>query len=216
MKRVISLLTLCFTLLTVHADDETFTVCTYNIDGLPTSLNLMGFELPIKPSCTGAEGTVKIGEYLAGKSYDIIGVNEDFQYHNELWQGMEATYECGTWQGPIDTSESIPDIPLEMDGLNLLWKKGVKVENEEITSFTNAYGIFDHENDSLVTKGFRYYKVTLQSGTVIDMYITHMDASVNLDDAEDIRVRRIQLKQIADAINDNHNGRPIIDGRHKL
>ena len=209
MKKTISILTLCFTLLAAHAE-ETFTVCTYNIDGLPTNLNVLGFELPIKPSGTGAGGTVKIGEYLAGKNYDIIGVNEDFQYHSELMQNMAATYEYATWQGPIDVSESIPNIPLEMDGLNLLWKKGIKVENEKITSFTNAYGILDHENDSLVTKGFRYYKVTLQSGTVIDMYITHMDASVNLNDAEDIRVRRIQLKQIADAINANHNGRPII------
>ncbi len=216
MKRLFTLAALCCTLLSANADNETFTVCTYNIDGLPTSLNVMGMEIPIKKDGAGAEGTLKISQYFAGKDYDIIGVNEDFQFHKELMTDLSDKYECGKWPGPIEiTATTIGDllasIPFKVDGLNLLWKKdGIKAENETITPFTNAYGIIDHENDSLVTKGFRYYKVTLKSGTEIDMYITHMDASVNLDDKEDIRVRRIQLKHIADSINANNNGRPII------
>ena len=215
MKKIISLLALCCFLLTAHAGNETFKVCTYNIDGLPSELSVFGLNIPIKKDGAGPEGTLKNGEYFAGKDYDIIGVNEDFQYHNELMQSLSGKYDCGTWQGPIEIKattilELLESIPINVDGLDLLWKKNIKAEDESLTTFTNAYGLIDHENDSLVSKGFRYYKVTLETGTEIDMYITHMDASVNLDDAEDIRVRRIQLKQIADAINANHNGRPII------
>ncbi len=216
MKKIFTLAALCCTLLTAHADNETFKVCTYNIDGLPTSLEVMGVSIPIKKDGAGADGTKKISEYFAGKDYDIIGVNEDFQYHNELMSSLSDKYNAGKWPGAIVvTATSIGDllasIPFKVDGLNLLWKKDeIKAENETITPFTNAYGLIDSENDSLVTKGFRYYKVTLKGGTEIDMYITHMDASVNLDDAEDIRVRRIQLKHIADSINANKNGRPII------
>lgn len=200
----------------VKAGNETFTVCTYNVDGLPDSITVMGVKVALKKDGAGESGSVKIGKYLSETSYDLIGVNEDFQYHNSLLLNMGDKYDCGTWQGGIDIPDSLTIfqalllIPFKTDGLNLFWKKGIKAEDEKITTFTNAYGLIDHENDSLVTKGFRYYKVTLATGTEVDMYITHMDASVNLDDAEDIRVRRIQLKQIADAINENHNGRPII------
>ncbi|MBR1469729.1 MAG: hypothetical protein IJ605_06450, partial [Prevotella sp.] len=76
------------------AGDDVFTVATLNVDGLPSYIG----GIHINPDGPGGE-TWRVGGYLARKGYDIIGVQEDFNYDEELRTPLEETHYCGDWQG---------------------------------------------------------------------------------------------------------------------
>ena len=79
--------------------------------------------------------------------------------------------------------------------------------NETFVEFTSKYGgLLDGANDC-IKKGFRYYLVTMKDGVQFDVYITHMNSGSS---DEHIAAREKQFAQMANYINDNRSGRPII------
>ena len=186
-----------------HAQ-ETFTACALNVDGLP--LKILGYSL--NTGGPGEEGSYAIGQYLAEKGYDLLAFSEDFNYHDTLMVPLTDTYEAGTHRGALTvstTSELLAfanqTLRFDTDGLEFLWKKdGFSATDESWTAWTDCHGYTTDGADSLITKGFRYYLVTLPSGFQIDVYTLHMEAETT---DEDNACRASQLAQLRDTLLNN-------------
>lgn len=199
-------------LLPLAAQDETpaqatFTVAAMNVDGLPPTLAGITLNKDAKEEA-GATG---IGNKLATKGYDFVGLSEDFNYHESLITPLDGIYTSGTWRGKINSAlEGIGALlgnPFDTDGLGLLWKSSVTAADESWTMWTDRNGTTSNGSDELIAKGYRHYAVTLgETGIVIDVFQLHMDAET--DDA-DLAARESQMAQLAaDIIGSYDNGRP--------
>lgn len=176
----------------------TFTCASYNVDGLPKRI---GF-FTINPDGPGAEGTQKMAAKIAADDWDFFGVSEDFTNHSTLVSGLPE-FTFGTYGGNYTTRST--------DGINLAWRSGdkVKATNETHIKFSSSYGGLTAGANTSITKGFRYYLVTLKDGTQIDVYITHMN-TYSSSGSGHINAQHAQLSQIANYIIAHRNGRPAI------
>lgn len=201
-----------------------FTVASLNVDGMPKSVKVAGiYTVNLNPDATEGPGAKAIGEKLLESGFDVVGVSEDFNYHNNLWDaawnnGQSVHYNATTHRGSITAGlgavgDYLGKKPvLDSDGLCLFYRVGVVDQNvlentEAWTQWNDHYGYDDHGADGLIKKGFRYYLVTLADGTEIDLYTMHMDAE---SDKEDCDARSSQLKQIVSVIKGTDNKRPIV------
>lgn len=175
----------------------TFICATYNVDGLR---NILG----INKDGPGHDGTKTMGKKINSEyKWDFFGVSEDFDNHDDLI-GTLTDYNSGSWRGNVTSTSGNKNT----DGLCFFWKnEGVKVKGESWTAFTSSAGDLLNGANTLISKGYRYYLVTLADGTEIDVYITHMNTSGK--DAH-MNAQHAQLTQIADAILANDNKHPII------
>lgn len=112
-------------------------------------------------------------------------------------------FTFGTYGGNYTTRST--------DGINLAWRSGdkVKATNETRIKFSSSYGGLTAGANTSITKGFRYYLVTLKDGTQIDVYITHMN-TYSSSGSGHINAQHAQLSQIANYIIAHRNGRPAI------
>lgn len=177
-------------------------VITYNIDGLPETLDLNDLPWLFKPiawiyklfkgttivAVNDNEGkkekTEEISQRLHDSNADVICVQEDFNYHTELTSCLQDYFQ-GTFMGAIDLSKVfsmvrwLPYPRYKSDGLGFFSKR--PFVNEKIVTWDKSYGYFSHANDKLTMKGFRKYVVyiddVLYAGNAfIDIYVIHMDA----------------------------------------
>lgn len=211
---------------------------TYNIDGLPEQLDLNDLPWLLKPIAwiyKLLKGTtvitindnhdtdkniLDISNYLPTISPDVIGVQEDFNYHDTLMSCLKD-YSSSTFTGKIDFSDVLHSIKwfpyprFKADGLNLITKNSrVEVRSEEIIKWKKSYGYFTHANDKLTTKGFRAYTLSVDN-VEIDVYILHMDADFYNPDtcpdvSGDIKARKSQLEQLSEYIISRNAPRPSI------
>ena len=165
-----------------------FTATALNVDGLPSLINNDG---------PGSNGTKLISTYLKNKDYDIIGISEDFEYHDELKSDM-AGYSWGTYRGSVNVLNLFS--PANTDGLELAWNTNtVSVTNESWTQWSHSES---GDGNQYIKKGFRHYDMTLDGGQVIDVYVLHMDAG-------DVpQSREQQWSQMADVVNAANPNRP--------
>lgn len=178
----------------------TFTAASLNVDGLPT-INLGSIH--VNPEGRGAQGATDIGKYLmiSNKRYDILAVQEDFDYNPQLVAEFGNTYGQGSWRGAIDRGRAATAYlgltdGCETDGLNFFWntENGLEAGGEYWERYT---ALTKDEGNQLIQKGFRYYEVTLADGMTIDVYITHMDAGEATDS------RNAQWTQLKNAVVQN-------------
>lgn len=170
-----------------------FTVAAMNVDGLPSIINSGG---------PGSSGTKSIGTYISNSGFDLVGVSEDFEYHSNLVSGATG-YSNTTWRGTVGLSNVLGSAA-DTDGLNLLYKNGITVSGESWTQFNDSYNT---SGNTYIKKGYRYYQATLADGITIDVYILHADAG-SVEGS--ITSRKSQMSQLADAINANTSGNPIV------
>ncbi|MCR4835646.1 MAG: hypothetical protein K5899_04565 [Bacteroidaceae bacterium] len=77
----------------------------------------------------GGAGTARIGKYLLAKNYDLVMMQEDFNYHDVLTVMMEDVYGMDEWSGEIGIEDRKIDFlhlqnhRFECDGLMACWKK---------------------------------------------------------------------------------------------
>lgn len=198
---------------------ERFSVATLNIDGLPKKILIVNSN----PDGPGGPGTVRIGNYLMNRDYDMIFMQEDFSYHGELAAVLDGTYGLDTWSGTVGIDIPgkkidflhLQNLQFECDGLMGAWKPGITVNGGQRTAWTDGFGKFSHANDLLVTKGFRRYEVTLASGTAVVVYNLHMDAESGVDAEEgkagpDRAARLNQWRQLREAVMQSLDTRPVI------
>ncbi len=216
-------------------------VATFNVDGLPVYVSLgsvlgafvRSLNIPdrridddnniyINEDGPGARGSRELGKAISGKDWDVFGLNEDFNYHNEIWASLERYYR-GTYLGAFEASgleylalvaRVAAQQPLfEIDGLEF----GVRsdffsIDAERIVPWNSdaVYGYFTNDSDELTKKGFRYYSVAVNKdgiSTRVDFIIMHADAG---SAPEDKKARENGYTQILNFIKGLYSTAPMI------
>lgn len=131
------------------AAEGKFSVITYNVAGLPQIIS--------SAVTSRASSIAEIGKRL--NDYDIVHVQEDFNYNTELYGGNSHPYR----------SKSMGPIPFG-DGLNTLSK--FPISNVERVEWTDCAGA-----DCLTSKGFTRSRVQIAHQVYIDFYNVHANAS---------------------------------------
>ncbi|OKK07614.1 endonuclease [Streptomyces sp. CB03234] len=155
----------------------TFSVLTYNVAGLPEGLS----------SGNPATNTPLISPRLA--AYDIVNVQEDFNYHAALYAGDDHPYRT-----PTSGGAGIGD------GLNTLSDHAF--EDFQRVDWNDCAG-----TDCLTPKGFTLARVRLAEGVFVDLYNVHANADVT--DAA-LAARRANIEQLSAFIRANSAGNAVI------
>ncbi|MER6010929.1 jacalin-like lectin [Streptomyces bluensis] len=159
------------------APGGTFNVLTYNIAGLPLGLGDSDPET----------NTPLIGQRLG--PYDIVNVQEDFNYHASLYANDSHPYRTATSGGAAFG-----------DGLNTL--SDYSFDDFERVRWNNCTG-----TNCLTPKGFSLARVRLAEGVFVDLYNVH----TNADDTDDaLAARRANIEQLSDFIQANSAGNAVI------
>ncbi|MGV9455119.1 jacalin-like lectin [Streptomyces sp. NPDC003635] len=159
------------------ATTGSFNVLTYNIAGLPLGLGDSDPET----------NTPLIGQRLG--PYDIVHVQEDFNYHASLYATDTHPYRTATSGGAGIG-----------DGLNTLSDYGF--EDFERVKWKDCTG-----TNCLTPKGFTLARVRLTEGAFVDLYNVHTNADSD-DDA--LAARRANIEQLSDFIQANSSGNAVI------
>ncbi|WP_426448462.1 jacalin-like lectin [Paenibacillus sp. S-38] len=166
-----------------HAAAGSFDVLSYNIGGLPAILS---------SSADPEKYTPQIGAKLA--PYELVNVQEDFNYHASLYASDTHPYRTPTSGGAGIGS-----------GLNTL--SGYPLYDLKRVTWNKRYGLFDNGSDELTPKGFTYKQVKLADGAYIDVYNLHADANTDTLSNE---ARRDNLTQLAAYIEANSQGHAVL------
>ncbi|MER7405053.1 jacalin-like lectin [Streptomyces sp. NPDC000070] len=159
------------------AESGSLNVLTYNIAGLPLGLGDSDPET----------NTPLIGQRLG--PYDVVNVQEDFNYHASLYANDKHPYRTATSGGAAfgDGLNTLSDHPFE-DFQRVKWKD---------CTGTNC----------LTPKGFSLARVRLAEGVFVDLYNVHTNAD-STDDA--LAARRANVEQLSDFIQANSAGNAVI------
>ncbi|WP_158647278.1 RICIN domain-containing protein [Actinoplanes sp. ATCC 53533] len=164
-------------------DSGTLDVLTYNIAGLPEILS---------SAATDRESsTTAIGQRLG--PYDIVNVQEDFNYHALLYAADSHPYRTPTSGG----------VPFG-SGLNTLsshYYDGDDFERVTWDSCDSGSG------DCLTPKGFTFMRVRLAEGVWVDVYNVHTDAG---SEPGDLAARAANLSQLTAFIQTRSAGNAVV------
>ena len=198
-------------------------VLTYNIDCLPQNLDLKDLPWWLQPvrwiyKLVKKTDLIRIndneckpydiGRYLLDSDADIIALQEDFNYHTEMYYStLKNIYNDTFHTGKIDLKNIkwFPYPRFKADGMNLFAKKeNVHILLGDTIKWNKSSGYFSHANDLLTTKGFRFYDIMID-GIFIDVYNIHMDADFyngKNNTTKDLEARRSQFDQLVSYIKD--------------
>jgi endonuclease/exonuclease/phosphatase family metal-dependent hydrolase len=157
-----------------------FTVLTYNIAGLPELIS----------SGDPAVNTPKISVLV--NDYDIVQVQEDFNYHAALYANDYHPYRTATSGGvPFgDGLNTLSNFPFSEDLIRVKWN-----------DCSNTDG------NCLTPKGFTWNRVRLEEGVYLDIYNCHTGAG-DVEAAYD--ARRKNIIQLVNYINTNSAGNAVL------
>ncbi|KAG7448354.1 mannose-binding lectin [Guyanagaster necrorhizus] len=150
---------------TADTTSGTFSLLTYNVAGLPEGLS----------SSNPATNTPLISERLG--PYNVINVEEDFNYHAELYANDSHPYRTPTSGGAGIGS-----------GLNTL--SDFEYIDLERTTWDECY---IDSGDCLTPKGFTLVRIRVSAGAWIDLYNLHTDAG---DEEGDLEARAANIAQL--------------------
>ncbi|PGG98426.1 hypothetical protein AJ79_08865 [Helicocarpus griseus UAMH5409] len=165
-----------------------FSFLTFNINGLPGISN----GVPGKKS----DNHKTMGSKFAQYGYDVIHVQEDFNYHDDLYGADNHPHRTETSGGLF-----------KGDGLNTLanhpWEESTfsRSKWDECSDINAA--------DCFTPKGFTAMTMELAPGVLIDFYNVHADASAT---EADLKARRDNIAQLAEFIQTNSADRPVVIG----
>jgi hypothetical protein len=159
------------------------TVMTYNIAGLPEGLS--------SAPTPRAPATTAIGQRLG--PYDLVNVQEDFNYHANLYAADAHPYRTPTSGGAGFGS-----------GLNTL--SSLPIDSDEFERVTWANCNLN-EGDCLTPKGFTFLRVRLAEGVYLDTYNLHADAG---SDSGDISARAGNFAQLTSFMRTHSAGNAVV------
>ncbi|KAL7276700.1 hypothetical protein RUND412_000281 [Rhizina undulata] len=166
-------------LLCSAASSGTLKVLTYNVAGLPEALS----------SSDPEEDTPYISARLS--PYELIHVQEDFNYHAALYASDSHPYRTPTSGG----------VPLG-DGLNTL--SNYPYIDFERTTWDDCYL---NSGDCLTPKGFTAMRVQLDTNVWVDVYNLHTDAG---GETGDLSARSSNVNQLVTYMSTYSAGMPMI------
>ncbi|WP_051292623.1 endonuclease/exonuclease/phosphatase family protein [Olivibacter sitiensis] len=157
-----------------------FSAMSYNIAGLP---GIISQAITDRKSSTALIGN-KINEY------DIVNVQEDFNFHAALYdEGNKHPYRTVT-KGPA----------LWGDGLNTLSRFPIYELKRVPWRHCTASNCF-------TPKGFSYCRIGLAKEVFIDLYNVHANA---YEDAKSAYARRLNMRQLLAFIQANSEGEAVL------
>ncbi|MET9118573.1 jacalin-like lectin [Streptomyces longwoodensis] len=166
------------------ADSGTFSVLTYNVAGLPEGLS--SAPTPRGPSTTA------IGQRIA--PYDVVHVQEDFNYHAALYAADTAhPYRTPTSGGAGIGSglNTLARIPYDQDAFERVRWSSCQLDS----------------GDCLTPKGFTFARHRLAEGVYVDFYDVHTNAGTN---AGDLASRADNLRQLTGFIAAHSAGNAVV------
>ncbi|MEU1177834.1 jacalin-like lectin [Streptomyces sp. NPDC005820] len=166
------------------ADSGTFSVLSYNVAGLPEALS--SAPTPRQSS------TTTIGGRIA--PYDIVHVQEDFNYHAYLY----AADTAHTYRTPTSGGAGIGS------GLNTLSKISYDTDDFERVGWNSCQ--LD-SGDCLTPKGFTFMRERLAEGVYVDFYNVHTNAGTN---EGDLASRADNLAQLTSFISTHSAGNAVV------
>lgn len=166
------------------ADSGSFNVLTYNVAGLPSAIS--------SASTPRDTSTTAIGQRIA--PYDIVHVEEDFNYHSYLYAGdTNHAYRTPTSGGAGIGS-----------GLNTLSKLPYDEDDFERVHWNSCQ---IDSGDCLTPKGFTFMRERLAEGVYVDFYNLHTNAGTNDGDEAS---RADNLGQLTAFINSHSAGNAVV------
>lgn len=159
-------------------ESKTFTVLDYNVSGLQTTSS----------SNKSAANMHMISSLL--NDYDIIAVQEDFAYHDQLIKNVTHPY----------LTQTSGNLPMG-DGMNFISKYPFQDHDRKV--WKERSGVTDSVSNQLTPKGFMYAQYELEPGAFVDIYTLQTDAGNDV-------TKHDNLVQLADYINTNSNGNAVI------
>ncbi|MFI7400768.1 jacalin-like lectin [Streptomyces sp. NPDC049541] len=166
------------------ADSGSFNVLSYNVAGLPAAVN--SAPTPRESSTTA------IGQRTA--PYDIVHVEEDFNYHSYLY-AADTTHAYRT---PTSGGAGIGS------GLNTLSKIPYDTDDFERVHWNSCQV---DSGDCLTPKGFTFMRERLAEGVYVDFYNLHTNAGTNDGDEAS---RADNLNQLTAFINTHSAGNAVV------
>ncbi|HEX7301842.1 jacalin-like lectin [Lentzea sp.] len=155
----------------------TFSVLSYNVAGLPEGLSSGN------PRVNTPVISRRIGRY------DVVHVQEDFNYHAALYAGDDHPFRTPTSGG----------VPFG-DGLNTL-------SSYPYSELTRDKWDRCNGTDCLTPKGFTFSRVRFAEGVYVDFYNVHSNAGT----AEaDLAARRANITELSRAITANSAGNAVV------
>lgn len=162
-------------------------ILTYNVAGLPQGISGSDPETNI----------IQISPHL--NPYDIVLLQEDFVYHDDLVTHVNH---------PFQTQSATPQERLMHDGLNRLSR--FEFTNFERIRWVSCYGgINSGASDCLAEKGFSVAHTTLAKGVTVTIYNLHAEAGGG---PQDIQARKEGFDQLIAHINTHAQNDAIIVG----
>ncbi|MBL4680942.1 MAG: endonuclease/exonuclease/phosphatase family protein [Pseudomonadales bacterium] len=170
----------------VNTQQGEISVLTYNIAGLPDwiSKSTPSINIPI------------ISPLI--NQYDIVLIQEDFEFHEALDLKATHAYRSMTMMKPL---------LLNTDGLNRYAKKRF-IDFTRIR-WNDCHGYFRAANDCLAHKGFTLARHEIAQDLYIDIYNLHADAGRHKGDKES---RQKEFSQLEEFISIHSKGNALIIG----
>ncbi|TKX18201.1 hypothetical protein C1H76_9674 [Elsinoe australis] len=160
-------------------------VLTFNVAGLPDIIN----DNAVPGDKTANART--IGTKLLAAGYDVVHLQEDFNYHAALYSTLTYPYRTST-SGGVPFGSGLNTVA------NYPWTGLQRVKWDKCNL---------NSGDCLTPKGFTYMRLTVADGIEVDLYNLHADAG---SDAGDADARSAGLQQILAFVNKNSVGRAVI------
>ncbi|KAH8168448.1 endonuclease/exonuclease/phosphatase family protein [Sarocladium implicatum] len=168
------------------ATNGSISLLTINVAGLPEALQSNDVPGDKKTNAR------LIGSYLEEYNYDIIHVQEDFNYHAYIYEANGHPYRTATSGGvPFGSGLNTLANNWWFDFRRIKWNK-----------CSNASGA-----DCLTPKGFTFMRMHIDEGVSVDVYNLHADAGTESDDLE---ARASNIQQVADYISYWSDGNAVI------
>ncbi len=165
-----------------------FNVISYNIEGLP---------IPSSETEDGRDALVdnmEIADILNALKYDIVAVQEDFNYDTYFRERMT------NYKNIVDEKNVVTErhqtvhsggVPLG-DGMNIF--STYALYNEDREEWEETAGVLTDGSDELTYKGILLSTIEIAEGYYVDIYNIHADA---YGGAESQKARISQFKQLA-------------------
>ncbi|WP_243240343.1 jacalin-like lectin [Clostridium cibarium] len=165
-----------------YESDKTFKVLSLNVAGLPAMLS----------SSNPSANTRLMSPLL--NNYDLVSVQEDFAYHNDLTSKITLPYLTPT-SGNVPTG----------DGMNFMSR--FPLYETTRYKWKDSYGVITHGADQMTPKGILYSSMEIEPGYFVDIYDIHADADT---DEGSLKARRSNMEQLASLINERSTGKAVI------
>lgn len=161
----------------------TLDVLTYNVAGLPEAVS--------SAPTPRASSTTAIGQRIG--AYDLINVQEDFNYHANLYAGDTHAYRTPTSGGAGIGSglNTLSSLPYDTDDFERVHWNSCQLDS----------------GDCLTPKGFTFLRLQLAAGVYLDTYNLHTNAGTSSGDESS---RADNLRQLTAFIATHSAGHAVL------